>query len=103
MPIERFNNETFVAFTDISGFKELMKNEENAVRALNHLNKTGYSVLQDTPTINGIIISDSGILFSRNNGSEGLLQLLSAIQLINRKMLRFNLMLTTSIAYGSFR
>jgi len=34
MPIADFNGNTFVAFTDISGFKELMKNDLVALDAI---------------------------------------------------------------------
>ena len=38
MPIPDFYGDTFVAFTDISGFKEMMKHEEKAINALTRLN-----------------------------------------------------------------
>jgi len=102
MSIDNFNGETFVAFTDISGFKELMKTEIKAVKALDELNKNGYDILRNSNQINGIFVSDSGILFTRQQGMPGLESLLRVIKQLNLRMLNHNIMLTTSIAYGKF-
>lgn len=105
MPVQDFHGNTFVAFTDISGFKEMMKNKKQAVRALDRLNQAGFDVLQQNNDINGFFISDCGILFVRNiNRSMGeqLLSLLEVVENINRRLLTDNIMLTTSIAYGPF-
>jgi hypothetical protein len=105
MPVQDFNGETFVAFMDISGFKEMMKDEHQAVKALGTLYQTGFDVLRDNNDINGFFISDCGILFIRNttgNFIEQLNSLLNIIERINRRLLTNDIMLTTSIAYGSF-
>ena len=34
MPVSNFDGRTFVAFTDVSGFKEMMKDDQRAIRAL---------------------------------------------------------------------
>lgn len=103
MPIENFSGETFVAFTDISGFKELMKSDKNALDALKIFYQSGYDSLAENPSIEGFFISDSGVLFSRNGTNEAKLNdLLIVIESINEKMLQNNYMLTTSIAYGNF-
>lgn len=102
MPIHPFDGETFVAFTDISGFKAMMQSEERAIKALDHLNQTGYSVLQNHADINGIFVSDCGILFARQQGDQGLFSLLATIEHINKEMLQYDVMMTTSIAFGRF-
>jgi hypothetical protein len=103
MPIEDFNGNTFVAFTDISGFKELMKNDSLALEAIRHFYQTGFDVLSDSNNVEGFFISDCGILFPRNGSNENKLRdLLSVVKKINQRMLSRNYMLTTSIAFGRF-
>jgi hypothetical protein len=103
MAISDFHGETFVAFLDISGFKDLMKNDSDALEALRRLYQTGYDVLKNRNGVEGFFVSDSGVLFVRNgNNVEKLKKILNTIKMINKKMLRFDYMLTTSIAYGAF-
>lgn len=119
MPLEEYHGETFVAFMDISGFKALMKDAKNAYRALSLFYQTGYNALRSGQNrncffrVDGLFISDCGILFSRlNNGNysnghfdergSALENLLSMIEVISREMIENELMLTTSIAYGKF-
>ncbi|MFA5780512.1 MAG: hypothetical protein WC947_10300 [Elusimicrobiota bacterium] len=112
MPINNYDGDTLVAFLDISGFKELMRNEENAWKALNRLYQSGYEILRNQNSecrVEGIFISDSGVLFVRRNNqtitstSESIKSLLLMIKNINEKMRENDFMLTTSIAYGKFR
>ncbi|WP_172916455.1 hypothetical protein [Capnocytophaga canimorsus] len=99
-----FTGNTFVAFIDISGFKVMMrKHKEKAYRSLDAFFQTGYDVLQEETGVNGIFISDCGILFSREgNQQEQLEDLLRVVKAINKKMLDYDVMLTTNIAYGDF-
>lgn len=110
MPISNFNGETFVAFVDISGFKQLMKDEKRAWRALDRFYSYGYEVIkrdrqQNNIYVDGIFVSDSGILFVRNcnNIIECLKAVLMVVKELNRRMLDNDFMLTTSIAYGHFK
>ncbi len=114
MSINSFEGDTFVAFLDISGFKELMQKKDEAWNALDRLYSSGYDILQNPKELNGhrvegIFISDSGVLFVRNNPrndihqTDGLHSLLQAIKKINQQMLESEFMLTTSIAYGKFK
>lgn len=66
MPIQDYSGQTFVAFTDISGFKELMKNDRNGLKALKRFYQSGYNVLAETANVEGFFISDAGVLFARN-------------------------------------
>lgn len=111
MPIEEFNGDTFVAFLDISGFKELMRNKDKALKALNRLYQQGYEILSHQDNVckvEGIFISDSGVLFVRRidqteqSTSNCLKLILKIIKRINEKMIEYDFMLTTSIAYGNF-
>jgi hypothetical protein len=111
VPIQNYSGETFVAFMDICGFKELMRTGDKAWRALDKMYATGYRVLMENNNqspIEGLFISDSGILFVRRNDQDVAIELdlhplLSVVKKINRMMLNDDLMLTTSIAYGQFR
>lgn len=102
MPIRVFNGQTFVAFTDISGFKALMR-VGRGEKAINDFYGAGYRVLQDSNDVNGFFVSDSGVLFSTER-SEGksLDAILLTLKRLNQQALRHKLMLTTSIAWGHF-
>lgn len=105
MSIPDYNGETFVAFADISGFKVLMKNKEDAIKALDQFYTAGYSVLQETQQVHGLFVSDCAVLFVNAPNSslqEKLAYLLGVIETLNREMLRHDVMLKTSIAYGQF-
>jgi len=102
-----FKGDTFVAFLDISGFKRMMKEDkERASKALDIFYQCGYDQLRkDDIPVEGIFISDCGILFVRSvqNKKMCLKSLLDVIRIINKKMLEDNFVLTTSIAYGYFK
>jgi len=110
MPIPDYDDDTFVAYMDISGFKELMKTPDKAVHALDRFYQSGYDVLReqspDTPhRIQGFLVSDCAILFV--NGGTGktwarLRALLKTIENINRTLISNRIMTTTSVAFGRF-
>lgn len=103
MPVENYSGQTFVAFLDISGFKELMRNDRNALEALRHLYQSGYNALINADGVEGFFVSDSGILFVRTGTQhERLVKILAVVKEINKQMLCNDYMLTTSIAYGHF-
>lgn len=114
MPINNYKGEdTFVAFLDIWGFKKLMKinKGEKAWKALDCLYNAGYEFLQNRSNnyqVEGIFISDCGILFVRNNPDSPdpvneLKSILQVIKRINERMKDNNFILTASIAYGEFK
>jgi hypothetical protein len=106
MPISNFSGNTFVAFIDISGFKELMRQGE-AWKALDKFYQLGYDILNEErdSNIEGLFISDCGILFVRSDKpiDDKLQDFLKVIEKINKGMLELDYMLTTSIAYGKFK
>ena len=70
MPLNNYDGNTFVAFLDISGFKELMRNEKKAWNALDKLYQYGYEILGNQNNecrVEGIFISDCGVLFVRRD------------------------------------
>jgi len=110
MPLDSYRGTTFVAFADISGFKEMMKHRERAALALDQFYSVGYDVLESQknrpePRVEGLFVSDAGVLFVRHAHSpwtETLQLLLEVIRDLNVRLLRDSIMLTTSIAYGEF-
>ena len=102
--LNNFSGQTFVAFIDICGFKAMMSEENKASIALDKFYQIGYDELQVCRDINGIFISDCGILYVTRDTSkkEKLEILLRIVRSINLKMLDANYMLTTNIAYGDF-
>lgn len=106
MPVQNFDGNTFVAFVDISGFKEMMKNKKKAITVLNHFYNSGYRILNKWEygnKISGIFVSDCGILYAVSGSEVDKLKvLLEVIRELNKAMLDKDVMLTTSIAYGEF-
>ena len=79
--------------------------QNRATDALNQFYSEGYRALRKQNKVEGLFVSDSGILFVKNtDGSitQQLHSLLSVIKKINIAMLQNDYMLTTSIAYGEF-
>jgi len=105
MPLEAYTGETFVAFLDISGFKELMKTENKALEALDTLYQIGYDTINNGARIEGLFVSDCGILFVRHteNKYNDLITLINGIKNINRQLLNHDFMTVTSVAYGQFK
>jgi len=102
MALENFSGKTFVAFLDISGFKELMK-KEKAISALDTFYQAGYEALSNYGELKGIFVSDSGILYATEDIEiEKFRKILEAVKYINKQMLDKDYMLKASIAFGEF-
>ena len=104
MPISNYDGDTFVASVDIAGFKEMMKHDDRAFKALDCFYSSGYEVLRKHTQIQGVFISDCAVLFVNNTASscEKLKTMMAAIEDLNRLVLKESIMLTASIAYGHF-
>jgi hypothetical protein len=110
MAFPDFHGDTFVAFCDISGFKNLMsRNSARAIHSLGKFYETAFRAVRRTSRENpiyGLVVSDCAILVAENRNGIGnraaLNSLLSCIKEINKGGLEHDLMLTTSIAYGEF-
>ena len=100
--MRQFKGNTFVCFIDISGFtQELNKNVNSAGRMLDVFYSAGYNTIKDFKTLNGIFVSDCGIIYSDiGKESDKLENLLGAIKNINKLMLEENYLTTASIAFG---
>ena len=102
--MKNYMGDTFVAFIDISGFKELMRINQ-AEQALNVFYNAGYSTMENIPTLSGFFISDCGIIYNHTSNQTNLTKLkdmLKAIKLINLEMIDNNYMTFSSVAYGEF-
>jgi len=115
------SNNRFVAFIDISGFKELMRRDkENALKVIRRFFKIGYDITDPDngnreKRIQGLFISDCGVIWSQateETEESKLTQfnvILQAVQDINKGVLddnlmkRQNIMLKNSVAYGEFK
>jgi hypothetical protein len=106
-----FNGETFVAFIDISGFKAMMADGERGALALEAFYSVGYRVLgqqhqnQNQIVVDGIFVSDCGILFVHNAEEPPLARLnalCSIVKQIHKQVYKKAVQLTTSIAWGEF-
>lgn len=108
MAIGNFHGHTFVAFADIAGFKTMMGDGNRGAAALDCLYRSGYSVIRDQPPdrprVEGLFVSDCGILFVRDHQAAGLRleALLAAVESLNRKCFQEAVSLTTAIAWGDF-
>ncbi|MGE4385263.1 MAG: hypothetical protein AB7E39_05315 [Endomicrobiaceae bacterium] len=92
MPLKNFNDKTFVAFIDISGFKKkLQKDKEEAIKILSLFFNEGYKVLNHTEDVSGLFISDCGILYANkkdDNNQTKLKKLLNVIKEININLIK---------------
>jgi len=109
--LRRINQETFVAFLDISGFKKYMI-DGNAPEVLREYYQISFDEIErlnenrvENYRLGGLFISDSGIIFVRFGGEwiPALEILLDVIKSINIKMIERNHLTTCSIAFGWFQ
>ncbi len=118
MGIYNYEGNTYVAFVDISGFKNMMKDKERVANVVYEFYQSGYKVLDklrlgEEAQVQGIFVSDCGILFVNREHEEideglqlkreSLNLILEVIKDINLAMIKDDVMLTSSIAYGSLK
>ena len=82
----------------------MMTDGQRAVEALDHFYQAGFDIIRDTTSVNGFFFSDAGLLFAPGSDApeRQLESLLRVVRQLNEKMLEYNIMLTTSIAWGEF-
>lgn len=81
----------------------MMKDGNRASKAMSRLYSSAYDALRDNPAVNGLFISDCGIMFSRGDSpAQKLSAMLQVVKRINESLLEHSIMLTTSIAWGHF-
>ena len=104
MPIHSFTGETYVSFSDLNGFKELMRDQKEAAKALNKFYKTVYELKCNNKYSNlqTIAISDCAITFIAMERKDKLPLLLDFLKDLHIKMIEAEYLITTTIAYGQF-
>lgn len=112
--VESYHGKSYVAYLDISGFAEMMKDLDSAKTVLNDFYTTifDYCETQNTgfPRISMIAASDCCVLFTRKSGKSdrlsGLSLILDFVRQVNRKYILTDrsqpFMTTCSVAYGRF-
>jgi hypothetical protein len=120
-----FDGNTWVAFLDVSGFKEMMKITPNADNALNKFYKTIFKAVivanhnfpkdmfsSGRTTISSLVVSDCAVIFVDNQKApvdvnRDLFRLLSIVSSINRDLISSQvtprLITTCAISCGQFK
>lgn len=102
MALEPIDEKTFVAYIDLSGFKEMMKTGK-AVEAMDCFYNAGFHALREETSVNGLFVSDCGILFARSGTpTRRLASILRVVKAINRSLLSRGYMAACSVAWGPF-
>lgn len=105
MPINSFAGDTYVAYSDLNGFKDMMRNHEQAGKALDKFYKTVYAlkIKPEYSAIQSLAISDCTINFIGSiNCREELPLVLSFLKELHTEMIRADYLITSSVAYGRF-
>ena len=108
-----FYGDTFVAFLDICGFKQMMQNPRKAEEALDNFFRIVYEEVTTSDRLNSIAVSDSAIIFARDNiphndpeesgdlrDHNKLCSLLACVKKIACRMIQIDVAIKGSIAYG---
>lgn len=120
MPISFMGDNRFVAFIDLSGFKELMRKDKDcALKVIRRFFKIGFDITNPDAensdrNIHGLFISDCCVIWSQatNDTEESKFSqfelILKAVKDINHRVLmdslmkKKNIMLKSSVAFGEF-
>lgn len=118
LSIESFDENTFVAFLDICGFKDLMSAPGKAEKCLDRFYQSVYEEVirsRQTPQrVDCIAVSDCAVAFARNNhpqeqqtsapvDAQRLKSMLVFIKNVARKMVQSDLVIKGSIVYGRLK
>jgi len=117
MSVPNYEGKTYVGYLDISGFKEMMKDNDKVENVLDSFYSCLYrricdvNINDNVVKINAVAVSDCAVLFLSNGERDdvdqrtGLLKMLSFINSVNREFINlgpYSFMTTCSIAYGDF-
>jgi len=118
LSIRSFDENTFVAFLDICGFRDLVSTPGRAEKCLDKFYQSVYEEVkqshQRTQKIDCIAVSDCAVAFSRNNPTpelqtsnpvdvQRLKSMLIFVKNVARKIIQNNFVIKGSIAYGRFK
>jgi hypothetical protein len=99
IPNLSFNDWTYVAYSDLCGFKEMMKTREEAYEALNHLFESAFGLLQNRQSVKALAVSDCVISWAENKQLNSIIDFVDSL---HRKMIHKLYLMRTTIAYGQF-
>jgi hypothetical protein len=115
MPLRDFDGNTFVAFCDIAGFRNMLSKDKNrAAKALDAFYNCGYQTLRDQRNgqggagapqveVDGIFISDCGVLYAlAGNARDQLKAICLVLAKIHKSAFEKTVQLASAIAYGDF-
>jgi hypothetical protein len=107
MGLKNFTGETFVAFSDLCGFKKMLKSKERAYKTLSLFYNTLHSLKchNQHPAISALAVSDCIISYVHtpdNSPNERLESILKFLKLLHQRMIREEKLVQTTIAYGDF-
>lgn len=100
--MQDFDGTAFVAFADLCGFKELMRNRRKAYDALNRLYNKAYDLGQDHPRIQALAVSDCVVAWT-DAGNATLDALLTYLKSLHQELLDGGYLMRTTIARGRFQ
>lgn len=105
MPINNFSGETYVAYSDLNGFKEMMRNLDTAGKALDKLYQTVYELKSkhEFSKLQTLAVSDCAITFASNTHNiEELPTILIFLKELHFEMIKSDYLITSSVAFGTF-
>lgn len=98
-----FYGKTYVVFSDLCGFKNLMKNRRRAYNALDCLFNSVFQIQQNNSRMRALAVSDCVIAWvSENQTNAPLNHVIEYASALHRKMLEKKYLMTTTIAWGDF-
>jgi hypothetical protein len=101
-----FDGSTFVAFSDLSGFKNMIRGDAGkAYEALNCLYTEAYHYLDGCRNVGGLAVSDCVVAWAIDAGVEVSVRakaeaILDFLKALHRGMLQRSYLVTTTIAWG---
>lgn len=103
-PNLKFKGETYVAFSDLCGFEDMMKDPEKAYKALDHLFESVFEIQQNNRSVKALAVSDcvTAWVGSRHSRESRLKQILRFVEDPNIRMASHRYLMRTTIAWGDF-
>jgi len=105
-----FCGQTYVAFSDLCGFKYILSRDtEAAYRVLNDFYNTIYMILnlRENQHISGLAVSDCAVCWLNNScnneNKRKLNDLVSFLQSVHRAMIKNRYLVSSTIAWGPFK
>lgn len=108
-PNLEFEGSTYVAFSDLSGFKKMLEDADKAYDALDNLYNIAYDLFgsNEGRSIVGVACSDCVVSWIKQSRDEqnrdALPELLTFLKLFHERMLEKDYLLTSTIAWGLFK